>query len=91
MHAPLSDPGGPPGPGLYGPWGVAFHLGDGVGTHDFAISGLNHAAYMLAVYASQRRSPDTTQDSLRLGGHPLPAGLQPAGFHLEVSSLQALT
>jgi len=32
------------------------------------ISGLNHTAYSLAVYASQRRLPDTTQHSLPAGG-----------------------
>lgn len=40
------------------------------------ISGLHHTAYALAVYASQRRSPDTTQDSLPAGGSPLPGGIR---------------
>src|SRR6266545_3723736 len=40
------------------------------------ISGLNHAAYELAVYASQCWSPNTTQDSLPAGGQPLPGGSQ---------------
>jgi hypothetical protein len=36
---------------------VAFRKFDGVGSHDTALSGLNHAAYTLAVYASQPPSP----------------------------------
>ena len=49
--------------------------------HDKVISGLNHTAFDLAVYASQRRSPAPTQDSLP-GCWPSSAGRDwlPAGF-----------
>jgi len=40
-----------------------------------SISGLDHAAYTLAVYASQAGSPQTTQDSLPAGGQPWPGGI----------------
>ncbi len=39
------------------------------------ISGLNHAASALAVYASQHASRRATQDSLAAGGQPLLRGL----------------
>ena len=39
------------------------------------ISGLNHTAFDLAVYASQWRSPATTQDSLPAAGPALPDGI----------------
>src|SRR4029077_1832572 len=39
------------------------------------ISGLNHTAFDLAVYASQGRSPATTQDSLPAAGPALPDGI----------------
>jgi hypothetical protein len=53
------------------------------------ISGLNHTAYKLAVYAScPGGAPQITQDSLQVGGQPLPDGLgphraktRPAGSH----------
>jgi hypothetical protein len=45
------------------------------------ISGLNHTAFDLAVYASQCRSPDTTQDLLQAAGPALPDGIgYPQGF-----------
>ena len=53
-----------------------------------SISGLNHAASELAVYASQSASRRPTQDSLAAGGQPLaardwlPAGLIRSFFHL---------
>ena len=50
-----------------------------VGSHDQILRGLNHAARSLAVYASQRRSPDATQDSLPAGDHLCRTGLSPAG------------
>lgn len=40
-----------------------------------SISGLDHAAYTLAVYASQAGSPQSTQDSLPAGGQPWPGGI----------------
>src|SRR3954464_4440264 len=39
------------------------------------ISGLNRTAFDLAVYASQGRSPATTQDSLPAAGPALPGGI----------------
>lgn len=39
-------------------------------TSDFSLSGLNHTAYMLVVYASRRQLPDAAQDSLPAGGQP---------------------
>lgn len=50
----------------------AFHLGHGVGFRAICrISGLNGAAYSLAVYASLGGSPLKTQHSLPAGHHPL--------------------
>jgi len=45
----------------------------------FRISGLNHAACLLAVYASPRKSPSAVQHSLSAGGHLCRAGFGPAG------------
>ena len=46
------------------------------------ISGLNHTAFDLAVYASQWRSPAPTQDSLPAAGPALPDGIgYPQGFN----------
>ncbi len=62
VHAPLCDPGGTAAPdhrALALPLqrdDVAFRYFDGVGSHDTLFSGLNHAAYTLAVYASQPSS-----------------------------------
>src|SRR4051794_34421409 len=45
------------------------------------LSRLNHAASVLAVYASQYASRRTTQDSLAVGGQPLPHGIgYPQGY-----------
>jgi hypothetical protein len=43
--------------------------------HDEDISGLNHTAFDLAVYASRWRSPATAQDSLPAAGPALPDGI----------------
>ena len=52
------------------------------------ISGLNHTAFGLAVYASQWKLPATTQDSLPVAGPRLyRAGFEPAGFLRKVSNL----
>src|SRR6476619_5173957 len=53
------------------------------------ISGLNHTAFDLAVYASQWKSPATTQDSLPAAGPALPDGIgYPQGsdkrFHITI-------
>jgi hypothetical protein len=55
--------------------GVAFRRLEDVGSRNAVISGLNHTACTLAVYASQRRLPDATQDSLPVGGQPFPRGI----------------
>jgi len=53
-----STPTGPAGPSQFSPPDTAFRRGNGVGSRDDAIlSGLNHTACPLAVYASQPRSP----------------------------------
>ena len=63
VHAPLYDPGGTAAPdhrALALPLqhdDVAFRYFDGVGSYDTLFSGLNHAAYTLAVYAAQPPSP----------------------------------
>ena len=55
-------------------FGVAFRAMDGVGSRDQAISGLHHTACSLPVYASQYRSPGTTQHSVPAAGQALPGG-----------------
>jgi len=59
------------------------------GSRRVVISGLNHTAFDLAVYASQWRSPAPTQDSLP-GRWPGSAGRDwlPAGFQWKVSHLR---
>jgi hypothetical protein len=52
-HAPLIDPGGITAPSQYGAGDVVFRKTKTVDSHNVYISGLNHAAYTLAVYASQ--------------------------------------
>src|SRR3954464_11004000 len=59
------------------------------------ISGLNRTAFDLAVYASQWKSPATTQDSLPAAGPALPDGIgYPQGsikrFQAELSSFSEL-
>src|ERR1700677_2532202 len=52
------------------------------GSRQVVISGLNHTAFDLAVYASQWRSPAPTQDSLPAAGPALPDGIgYPQGFN----------
>jgi hypothetical protein len=58
------------------------------------ISGFHHTAYLLAVYASPRRSPSAMQHSLSAGGHLCRAGFGPArssskGFRFEPTSSSA--
>jgi hypothetical protein len=58
------------------------------------ISRLYHAAYSLAVYASQPRLPvssTATQDSLPGGDQPYPGRIRPAGSLRKVSVLSFLT
>jgi hypothetical protein len=53
VRAELFDPGGAGRTRPLGCAGAAFHLSDGVGPRDAMVSGLNHTARELAVYASQ--------------------------------------
>jgi hypothetical protein len=54
------------------------------------LSGLNHAASALAVYASQPASRRTTQDSLAAGGQPLLRGIgYPPGYFQGFSTYMA--
>jgi len=87
IRAPLFDPGGGTrARPVFGPLPFAFRFYDSVGLHEQSISGLNHAARILAVYASHRRLPDAAQHSLP-GGETSPsrAGLSPAGLLCRVS------
>ncbi len=87
MHALLSDPGGTSAPGHCG----ASVLPSGYWTTSAPttnlISGLNHTAYMLAVYASQPGLPHV-HARLASGWWPPLTGREwlPAGFQREVSS-----
>lgn len=45
------------------------------GSKHLSFSGLNHMAFDLAVYASRRGSPPSTQDSLPAAGPALPGGI----------------
>ena len=74
-HALLSDPGGTSAPGHLGAAMLPSAFRDGVGSHDDTVSGLNHTACVLAVYASQPWSPVATQDSLPAAGQLCRAGL----------------
>ncbi len=56
-HAPLFDPGGPSVTGQNATNGVAFRSENDVGSTISFISGLNHAACRLPVYASRSGSP----------------------------------
>ena len=57
-----------------GRFGVAFRRLENLGSHGAVMSGLNDTACPLAVYASPRRLPDATQNSLPVGGQPFPGG-----------------
>ena len=72
LDAPLSDPGGPPAPGHYKTGDVVFRTGYYVNSAMILISGLNHAACTLPVYASRPRSPQDAQHSVPAGGQPRP-------------------
>ena len=57
------------------------------GSSDKVLSGLNRAASVLAVYASQSASRRTTQDSLAAGGQPVLRGIgYPPGYFRGFSS-----
>ena len=83
-----STPTGPAGPGQFSPTDAAFRSRNGVGSRDDKIlSGLNHTACSLAVYASQ---PGSLPDHARLasGCWPtLPGGIDyPLGSTARFSS-----
>lgn len=56
------------------------------------LSGLNHAAHALPVYASRLRSPANTQHSVPGGGQPSRAGFSPAELYkgFQVSTVPSL-
>ena len=77
----FSDPGRTRTPGPYGVSTRPPRLTTTKAPDDYPVSGLNHTALVLAVYASQRRSPVPTQDSLPAAGQALPGGIgYPQGF-----------
>ena len=71
----LSDPGQTPTPGPIFDAAMLFPLFRRRKLSATSISGLYHTAFALAVYASCRSCPTTTQDSLPAGGQPLPDGI----------------
>ena len=67
-HAPLSVPGGPFGPSLYGPFDIAFRNMHNVGSASIVLlSRLNHAAYaLLSVRFAARITPGPRNTRFRL-------------------------
>ena len=87
VHAPLSDPGGPPAPGHYRTGDGVFRTGYYVDSTTMVISGLNHAACTLPVYASRPRSPQDAQHSVPAGGQPWPGRTLACGVAQKVSAM----
>ena len=85
VHAPLSDPGGPPAPGHYRTGDGVFRTVHHVDSAMILISGLNHAACTLPVYASRPRSPQDAQHSVPAGGQPWPGRTLACGVAQKVS------
>ena len=85
VHAPLSDPGGPPTPGHYSAGDGVFRTDYYVDSAMILISGLNHAACTLPVYASRPRSPQDAQHSVPAGGQPWPGRTLACGVAQKVS------
>ncbi len=87
MHALLSDPGGTSAPGHHGASMLPCVYWTTSAPTTNLISGLNHTAYMLAVYASQ---PGLPHVHARLASGWWPASTErewlPAGLQREVSS-----
>ena len=83
IHAPLSDPGGPPTPGHYRTGDGVFRIRYDVDSAMILISGLNHAACTLPVYASRPRSPQDAQHSVPAGGQPWPGRVLTCGGRTE--------
>ncbi len=77
MRAPLCDPDLSLASGHLGARDAAFRLVHDVGQGNLDLTRLNHAAHMLAVYASQRRLPETPRKTR----FQLVASLCWAGFH----------
>ncbi len=62
------------------------------GSWRLSFSGLNRTAFDLAVYASQGKSPNPTQDSLLAAGPALPGGIgYPQGSNERFPSFEALS
>ena len=87
VHAPLSDPGGPPTPGHYSAGDGVFRTDYYVDSAMMLISGLNHAACTLPVYASRPRSPQDAQHSVPAGGQPWPGRTLACGVAQKVSAM----
>ena len=85
VHAPLSDPGGPPTPGHYRTGDGVFRIRYDVDSAMILISGLNHAACTLPVYASRPGSPQDAQHSVPAGGQPWPGRTLTCGVAQKVS------
>jgi len=91
MHAPLSLTPVEPALQVFGTMSLLLGastspsaLAQGVGFHEECISGLYHAAYTLAVYASQSRLPVVAlrprKTRFRLVTNLVRAGFDPQGF-----------
>ena len=66
-HAPLSDPGGPLGPSLYGPIDIAFRLMHNVGSTSLVLlSRFYNAAYARPVYVAAGITPGPRNTRFRL-------------------------
>ena len=63
------------GPSVANAWLGPRVMTNDEGSRQEKISGLNHTAFDLAVYASQWKSPAPTQDSLPAAGPALPDGI----------------
>ncbi len=90
MYArPVLRPRSADPPGALSGIGVAYHLNEGVGHDHVSISGLNHAARVLAVYASRLSFPSPVvrprKTRYRPGASLNRAGLSPAGSLRSVS------
>ncbi len=80
MRAPFCDPDLPPASGHLGARDTAFRLVHDVGHGNLDLTRLNHAAHMLAVYASQCRLPETPRKTrFQLVASLCWAGLHPPG------------
>ena len=90
LHAPLSDPGGPPTPGHYSAGDGVFRTGYYVDSATMLIAGLNHAACTLPVYASRPGLPLDAQHSVPAGGQPWPGRTLTCSVAQKVSVMSIL-